>query len=104
MSSEELLQKDAQFVIRAWTGVAEPTPVVQGRGAILVDPEGREYIDCSSGLFAVNVGHSRPEVVAAVKDQVEKVIQVSVLQTTEPMVRLAERVAQLTPAPLQKSY
>jgi 4-aminobutyrate aminotransferase-like enzyme len=104
LSSEELLQKDAQYVIRAWTGIAEPTPVVEGRGAILVDPEGREYIDCSSGLFAVNVGHSHPEVVAAVKDQVEKVIQVSVLQTTEPMVRLAETVAQLTPAPLQKSY
>jgi 4-aminobutyrate aminotransferase/(S)-3-amino-2-methylpropionate transaminase len=104
LSSEELLQKDAQHVIRAWTGIAEPTPVVEGRGAILVDPEGREYIDCSSGLFAVNVGHSHPEVVAAIKDQVEKVIQVSALQVTEPMVRLAERVAQLTPAPLQKSY
>lgn len=104
LSSEELLQKDAQYVIRAWTGIAEPTPVVEGKGAILKDPEGREYIDCSSGLFAVNVGYSHPEVVAAVKDQAEKLIQVSALQTTEPMVRLAERVAQLTPAPLQKSY
>jgi 4-aminobutyrate aminotransferase/(S)-3-amino-2-methylpropionate transaminase len=104
LSSEELLQKDARYVIRAWASIAEPTPVVEGRGAILIDPEGREYIDCSSGLFAVNVGHSHPEVVAAVKDQVEKVIQVSVLQTTEPMVQLAERVAQLTPPPLQKSY
>jgi 4-aminobutyrate aminotransferase/(S)-3-amino-2-methylpropionate transaminase len=104
LSSEELVQKDAQYVIRAWASIAEPTPVVEGRGAVLMDQEGREYIDCSSGLFAVNVGHSHPEVVAAIKDQVEKVIQVSVLQTTEPMVRLAERVAQLTPAPLQKSY
>jgi hypothetical protein len=51
LSSEELLEKDAQHVIRAWASIAEPMPVVEGKGALLKDPEGREYIDCSSGLY-----------------------------------------------------
>jgi sugar (pentulose or hexulose) kinase len=51
LSSEELLEKDAQHVIRAWASIAEPMPVVEGKGALLKDPEGREHIDCSSGLY-----------------------------------------------------
>ena len=102
LSSEELLQKDTQYVIRAWS--AEPIVVAEAKGAILKDPEGNEYIDCTSGLFAAIIGHSNPEVIAAVKDQVEKVTQLSALQATEPMVLLAEMLAQLTPEPIQKSF
>lgn len=104
LSSEELLKKDAQYVIRAWASIAEPTVVAEAKGAILKDPEGNEYIDCTSGLFAAIIGHSNPDVIAAVKDQVEKVTQLSALQATEPMILLAEMLAQLTPEPIQKSY
>jgi len=104
LSSEELRKKDAQYVIRAWAGVAEPTAIAEAKGAILKDPEGNEYIDCTSGLFAAIIGHSNPDVIAAIKDQVEKVTQISALQATEPMVLLAEMLAQLTPEPIQKSF
>ncbi len=102
LSSEELLKKDAQHVIRAWA--AKPTVVAEAKGAVLKDPEGNEYIDCTSGLFAAIIGHSNPEVIAAVKDQVEKVTQISALQATEPMVLLAEMLAQVTPEPIRKCF
>ena len=103
-SSEELIQRDAKCVIRAWAGVAEPTVVAKAKGTLLWDPEGKEYIDCTGGLFAVNVGHSNPEVIEAVKQQVEQVMQVSALQTTEPLVKHAELLAELAPGDLCKSY
>jgi 4-aminobutyrate aminotransferase/(S)-3-amino-2-methylpropionate transaminase len=66
-----------------------------------VDADGREYIDCSSGLFAVNIGHSHPEVIEAIKNQAEKVIQVSMLQTTEPTIYLVEELLKLVPGQLK---
>ena len=81
-SSDELRKRDQRAILRAWASVAEPTVVDYGHGSILVDPEGREYIDCASGLFTMNVGHSHPDVVAAIKTQAERVSQVSMLQTT----------------------
>jgi 4-aminobutyrate aminotransferase / (S)-3-amino-2-methylpropionate transaminase / 5-aminovalerate transaminase len=100
-SSAELRERDQQVILRAWASVAEPTVIDHGRGSVLVDPEGREYIDCASGLFAVNVGHSHPEVVEAIKAQAERVTQVSILQTTEPAVRLAEELLRLAPGDLK---
>lgn len=102
--ADELRARDARCIVRAWAGEAEPTAVARGQGALLWDPDGREYIDCSSGLFAVNVGHSHPEVIAAVKKQVEQVMQVSILQTTEPLVSLAEKLVEITPPNLSKCY
>src|SRR5690606_2423632 len=102
--ADELRARDARCVVRAWAGEAEPTAIARGKGALVWDPDGREYIDCSSGLFAVNVGHSHPEVIAAVQKQVEQVMQVSILQTTEPLVSLAEKLVEITPPNLAKCY
>ncbi len=102
--ADELRARDAKCIVRAWAGEAEPTAIARGKGALVWDPDGREYIDCSSGLFAVNVGHSHPEVIAAVQKQVEQVMQVSILQTTEPLVSLAERLVEITPPNLAKCY
>ena len=68
----------------------------------MVDPEGREYIDCASGLFTMNVGHSHPDVVAAIKTQAERVSQVSMLQTTQPAIELAEELLSLAPGELKE--
>ena len=102
--SDELRGRDSRVIVRAWASVAEPTAIDHAKGALVWDPDGREYIDCSSGLFTANIGHCHPEVIAAVKAQVEKVIQVSILQTTEPLVALAEKLVEVTPPNLSKCY
>ena len=104
LKSDEFRERDAKCIVRAWASEAEPTVVARAKGAVVWDPDGREYIDCSSGLFAVNVGHCHPEVIAAVKEQVEKVMQVSILQTTEPLISLAEKLVEITPPNLTKCY
>ncbi len=100
----ELLARDSDVVIRAWENIAEPTPLAFARGVVVTDYEGKEYIDCSSGMFCVNVGHSHPEVVKAIQDQATRLIQISGHQTTEATVQLAELLTSLAPGNLKKLY
>jgi acetylornithine/succinyldiaminopimelate/putrescine aminotransferase len=69
-----------------------PVEFASGRGAILVDDEGTEYLDFLSGIGVCNTGHCHPHVVAAVRAQAERLLHVSNLFWTEPMRRLADRL------------
>ncbi|HYM58238.1 MAG TPA: acetylornithine/succinylornithine family transaminase [Solirubrobacteraceae bacterium] len=66
---------------------------VRGEGVRLWDSEGREYLDFLSGIAVCNTGHCHPHVVAAVQEQAARLMHVSNLFYTEPMVRLAGRLA-----------
>jgi acetylornithine/N-succinyldiaminopimelate aminotransferase len=66
---------------------------VRGEGVRLWDAEGNEYLDFLSGIAVCNTGHCHPRVVAAVQEQAARLLHVSNLFYTEPMVRLAERLA-----------
>ena len=66
---------------------------VSGSGCTLVDSDGTEYLDLLAGIAVCNVGHCHPAVVEAVREQVGRLIHVSNLFYTEPMTRLAERLA-----------
>ena len=69
---------------------------VSGRGAMLVDSEGREYIDLVAGLAVASVGHAHPRVAEAIAKQAAKLVHVSNLFETGPQEELATRLADLT--------
>ncbi|MBM4432327.1 MAG: aminotransferase class III-fold pyridoxal phosphate-dependent enzyme, partial [Chloroflexi bacterium] len=52
----------------------QPLVIVRGEGATVWDAQGRAYIDCVGGHGVANVGHCHPVVVAAIKEQAEKLI------------------------------
>lgn len=70
------------------------TPVVftKGRGATLWDAEGKEYTDFVAGIAVCNLGHAHPGVAEAVCNQAGRLVHVSNLYYTEPMIRLAELI------------
>jgi predicted acetylornithine/succinylornithine family transaminase len=70
-----------------------PVEFVRGEGTLLWDSEGKEYLDFLTGISVCSVGHCHPAVVAAVREQAGRLMHVSNLFYTEPMVRLAERLA-----------
>jgi acetylornithine/N-succinyldiaminopimelate aminotransferase len=70
-----------------------PVTFARGEGARLWDAEGREYLDFLSGISVSSVGHCHPAVVAAVREQSERLLHVGNLFFTEPMSTLAERLA-----------
>jgi predicted acetylornithine/succinylornithine family transaminase len=71
-----------------------PVEFVRGEGAQLWDSEGREYLDFLAGISVCSVGHCNPAVLAAVREQAGRLIHVSNLYYTQPMVRLAERLSE----------
>ena len=67
-----------------------PAAMVSGRGSVLTDADGREYLDFLSGIAVCSLGHCHPAVTAAVKTQVERLVHVSNLYYTKPQTELAE--------------
>lgn len=68
---------------------------VRGEGMHLYDDDGREYLDFVSGIGVVNLGHSHPAVVEAVREQIGKLTHVSNLFYVEHRSELAEELSQL---------
>lgn len=73
-----------------------PLVLDSGHGCALVDDHGREYIDMTSGLGVINLGHCHPEVTAAIAEQAVKLDHVSNLFYTKPQARLAEKLCDVS--------
>ena len=73
--------------------------LVRGEGSRVWDADGREYLDATAGLWFANVGHGRAEIADAVGEQLRTLAAHHVFgdHANEPALRLAERVAELTP-------
>ncbi len=69
-TNAELAALRAQVIPRGVPATA-PVYVASARNATITDVEGREYIDFAAGIGVMNVGHSHPKVVAAVKEQAD---------------------------------
>ena len=68
------------------------------------DLEGRKYLDFFGGILTISVGHTNLKVTSKIKAQVDRLQHTSTLYPTEPIVALAEKVAQIAPGKLQRSF
>ena len=82
----------------------EPLVVDRAKDSLVYDVDGREYLDFFGGIVTISVGHCNDKVVAAIEEQVRKVQHTSALYPTEPHVRLAEKLAAITPGALKQSF
>jgi predicted acetylornithine/succinylornithine family transaminase len=78
------------------TYARNPVEFVQGEGTRLWDDEGNEYLDFLTGISVAQLGHCHPAVVKAVREQAGRLMHVGNLFYTEPGIRLAQRLAELT--------
>jgi len=100
---DEVIRKQAEYGISMLPEGREPIVFVQGKGLVLKDLEGREYLDCFGGYSATNLGHCHPKVVKAIQDQAEKLWHVSWDYYSLPQTHLAEKLAQICPTGLKRS-
>ena len=93
-SQEEVFDNEKRYLMQTYK---RPQLIIkEGKGAILKDFLGNEYIDCVGGIAVNAVGYSHPTVVNAIKEQAAKLMHVSNLYYTEPQVKLAEKLAELS--------
>lgn len=79
-----------------------PLAISRGLGATVADLDGNVYIDFSGGVGALNVGHSNPEVVEAIKSQAERFAH-GLDFPSEPRVALSKKLVELAPGGLRNS-
>jgi 4-aminobutyrate aminotransferase len=103
--ARELVKKDEQFISPSY-GRFYPLVVESGKGCIVKDVDGNEFIDFNSGLVCMGVGHNHPKVVAAIKNQCDRFLHYSNTDFFyREVVDLAEKLAQITPGgPEKKVY
>src|SRR5881392_3098887 len=104
-NTEELIEADKRFVwhpftdMREWCAAEhEPLVLVEGRGALLRDSKGREYIDGNSSIWTNIHGHNHPHINAAIRRQLSRVAHTSFLGFTNPAaIELAQAIVALFP-------
>lgn len=92
---------------RDWVTMAEeggPDVICQGEGARVVDIDGKEWIDVNGGYSSVNVGYGRKDIAESALEQMRRLSYFPQGAVTEPLVRLAEKLAQITPGTLERSW
>ena len=82
----------------------EPQVFVEGDGVWVTDTEGRRFMDPMSGLGLKNVGYGRAEIAEAAYDQMRKLSYMPSGAVAVPTVKLAEKLASMTPGSLSRSY
>ena len=102
---EAILEKKKKYIMPCLAHFyKEPRQFVKGEMQYLFDSEGRKYLDCFAGVSVINCGHCNPEINAEVVKQVQSLQHVCNTYLTENFVNLAEKLAEVTPGDLQKTF
>ncbi len=84
---------------------ATPVQVAYGRGAVLTDIDGREFLDFTAGIGVTSTGHCHPRVVAAAQEQVGQLIHGQYTTVMhQPLRRLVERLGDVLPDGLDSLF
>src|SRR5437764_594495 len=98
-NAKRVLAGDAKYLSPSYTR-SYPLVAKRGRGAMIEDVDGNQFLDFSAGIAVVSTGHCHPEVVAAIQKQAGELIHMSGTDFYyESMVTLAERMSRLAPMP-----
>ena len=82
----------------------EPQIFVEGKGCHVTDALGNTYLDAMSGLWLKNVGYGQTEIADAAYQQMLKLTYMPMGTTTEPAIRLSEKIASITPGDLSRCF
>jgi taurine---2-oxoglutarate transaminase len=106
LNAADVIQANKSYTLASWVaqGTWNPIPIERAEGVYLYDANGKRYIDWSSQLVNVNIGHSHPHVVRAIQEQVAKLCYVEPSFATEPRGRLGEMLEQIAPGDLSKTF
>ncbi len=104
--SQELVDLNRRYTFFSWSvqSAVKPLAVVKARGCYFWDADGKRYLDFSSQLMNVNTGHQHPKVVAAIKDQAERLCYAYPGMATQPRGELGKLLAEVTPGDLNKTF
>ncbi len=104
-SREEILAIEKKYLVSAVGHYYEnPILFVDGEGAILKDSTGKEYIDLFAGICTTITGYNHPKYVSTIQWQAERLVYTSSLYSTIPYAVLVQKLSEITPKGLTRSF
>lgn len=106
MEQSEMIDLCLKHTMYSWsaTGNVNPLPITRAEGVYLYGPEGQRWMDFNSQCMSVNIGHSHPRVIEAIKQQAEKLIYTFPGSATEVRAKLGRRLAELVPGDINTFF
>jgi 4-aminobutyrate aminotransferase-like enzyme len=96
------LEEGRKYLMSGSVGGGLPIIIESGKGAVIKDTNGKEYIDCTSQAWSYNIGVSHPKVINAVREQIEKITHVRTSFETIPKLLLLKKLGEILPGSLKK--
>lgn len=106
MTPDEITAACLRHTLFNWSARSkvDPLPIARAEGVYLYGPSGERWLDWNSQLMSVNVGHSHPRVVAAIKEAADSLLYAFPGAATEARARLSLRLAELMPGDLNTFF
>ena len=103
---KEVYDLDRNHVFHSWSaqGALNPMVIQGGEGSYVWDYDGNRYLDFSSQLVNVNIGHQHPKVVKAIQDQAGKLTTIAPQHANDMRGEAAKRIADLAPDHMNKVF
>ena len=103
---EQTRADDRRHVFHSWSaqGLINPMPIAEARGSVFWDYEGNRYLDFTSQLVNMNIGHQHPALVAAIQEQAAKLCTVAPGFANDKRGEAARLIAELAPDDLNRVF
>jgi len=106
MNNQEIVRLNREYTFFSWAaqGAVNPIPVAKAEGVYLWDADGKRYLDFSSQLMNVNIGHGHPQIVDAIRDQAQRLPYAAPAFATKARGELGRALAEIAPGHLNKVF
>jgi taurine---2-oxoglutarate transaminase len=103
---ERVVAEDRQYLIHSWSvqSALNPLPVAGAEGRYFWDYSGKRYLDFASQLVNLNIGHQHPKLVAAIKEQADRLCTIGPPMANDKRSELARLVAEVMPGDLNRTF
>ena len=106
LTNADVARCDTDSVFHSWSAQARFTtlPLAGGRGCVVWDHDGKEYLDLSSQLVYTNLGHQHPKVVTAIVEQAERLVTVAPAHANQTRAEAARLIVERAPEGFSKVF
>ncbi|MDR0493710.1 MAG: aspartate aminotransferase family protein [Nitrososphaerota archaeon] len=99
---QQIMETENRYLANVFS--KKPVVLTSGKGALLWDINGKEYLDCSSGYGIAALGHCHPKIVEAIKTQAEQLLTCHGSYYNDKRAQFIEKLVKITPKGLDKAF
>ena len=106
LTAEEIVRLNKEYTFFSWSvqSTTSPIPMARAEGIYFWDVDGNRYIDFSSQLMNMNIGHQHPGVIRAIQEQAAALCYAHPSMATTPRGLLGQKIAEVAPGNLKKTF